>query len=252
MSLPPPSPTANSSFSPDRLARLGEIERWHFWFIGRQTLVKQFLEKYLSGGVSLLDIGCGTGWMMEQLIRQGYQVTGLDFRLEGLQATRERLSKALLIQADATYLPIAEAAFNGIILLDVLEHVNDVLLLKQANHLLKPGGIAVISVPALPWLWSYRDVAAGHRRRYTRRHFRQLLAESGFKIMEIRYYQCLLLPITILARILGREDSRLRDLEDRPSPVLNKTLAGINRIEVKLGNFIAWPWGSSLLTVCKK
>ena len=65
------------------------------------------------------------------------------------------------MQAEAEYLPLSDASLTGMLMLDVLEHVDDVLLLRDAHRALRPGGWVVATVPAMPWLWSYRDVAPG-------------------------------------------------------------------------------------------
>ena len=244
--------TPEPGFSAARLARLAEIERWHFWFAGRRALVHRLLRKYLSAPKTVLDIGCGTGCMLDELAQQGYRMAGLDLRPEGLHATHRRLPQIILFQAQAGCLPLAENSFDGVILLDVMEHADDVSILREAGNILKPGGIAVLTVPALPWLWSYRDRAAGHLRRYTRKDLRRLLLNSGFEIQEIHYYQCLLLPVVVLTRLLGRHDPALRDMEEQPLPLLNTLLLWINRFEVSLGRVVPWPWGSTLVAVCKK
>ncbi len=239
-------------FSAARLGRLSEIEHWHFWFVGRRKLVSRLVAQYLDRSMALLDVGCGTGYLMEELTQQGYRIAGLDLRPEGLRSTRNDLPAALLIQAEATHLPLAAETFEAVLMLDVMEHVDDRALLREIGAVLKPGGILVLTVPALPWLWSYRDTAAGHLRRYTRRGLGQVLVAAGFGIREIHYYQCLLLPLAILTRLFGKRDATLRDLEDQPAPMLNNLLMRINNLEVSLGRVLHWPLGSTLVAVCQK
>jgi ubiquinone/menaquinone biosynthesis C-methylase UbiE len=190
--------------------------------------------------------------MTEILMRQGHRIIGLDLQLEGLQATHQALSRSWLLQAEATHLPIKENAFDVVMLLDVLEHVEDRIVLADVQRILRPGGFAVITVPAMPWLWSYRDKGAGHLRRYTRRKIVRILTNERLQVEELRYYQCLLFPFVIVTRLLGRRGSKSRDFEDNPSPILNMVMTWINELEVKLGEFIFWPWGSSLVIVCRK
>ena len=245
-------PTA-PRFSAERLARLADIERRHFWFVGRRALVDKLLRKHTGDGARrVLDVGCGTGFMVDHLARRGYRPVGLDARPEGILAMRRAQPGALLLQSEASPLPFAPGSFDAALLLDVLEHVDDRAALREVSRALRTGGWIALSVPALPWLWSYRDQAAGHLRRYTRQSLALVLSQAGLEIAEMRYYQCLLLPLAIATRALGRRGPRLRDLEDWPRPIVNRIMTWINLLEVKLSDAIAWPWGSSLVAICRK
>ncbi len=190
--------------------------------------------------------------MLETLIRQGYRAVGLDLRPEGLYATHQALPRSWLLQAEATQLPLRDNVFDAVMLLDVLEHAEDQVLLAEVRRVLRPGGLAVIAVPAMPWLWSYRDKACGHLRRYTRQRFLGLLADAQLQVQEVRYYQCLLFPLLMITRLLGRRGPGLRNFEERPRSILNAILSWINRVEVRLGDVVRWPWGSSLVVSCRK
>ena len=54
------------------------------------------------------------------------------------------------------------------LLLDVLEHTEDTDVLAEARRVVRPRGRVLTAVPAHQWLWSDRDLVAGHRRRYSR------------------------------------------------------------------------------------
>jgi SAM-dependent methyltransferase len=243
---------ANVRFSRERLERLAEIEGRHFWFAGRRVLVNRLLEKHLNGASRVLDLGCGTGNMVEALMERGYRAVGLDLRPEGLSATRRTRAGSDLLRADAVRLPLARDAFDAVLILDLLEHVDDRVLMEEVRRVLRPGGVVLATVPAIPWLWSYRDAAAGHCRRYTRRRLARLFDEAGFTVLEMRYYQCLLFPVLVLFRALGKKGPRLRDAEERPNRAVNAILTRVNVLEAKLGDYLPWPWGSTLVAVCRK
>jgi ubiquinone/menaquinone biosynthesis C-methylase UbiE len=242
----------DSRFSAARLLSIWRMERTHFWFAGRQALVESLIRQNLSRQSAILDVGCGTGWMVESLTRDGYRVAGMDLRSEGLPATGRKLPEVGLVQAEASHLPFDKNTFDAVLMLDILEHVDDKAALREVRSILRPGGTVIMTVPAFPCLWSYRDGAAGHLRRYTREGLRQLIVQSGFEVREISYYQFVLLPLVVMARLLGRKGPAIRDMEDQPHWLVNRALAWINRWEVALRPVVSWPCGSSMVAVFRK
>lgn len=71
-------------------------------------------------------------------------------------------------------------------------------------------GIAVITVPALPGLWSELDVLSHHERRYTKLSLMDAVCHAGFEVLKISYFNSMLLPALWLQR---RVFGRLRPLE---------------------------------------
>lgn len=243
----------NSGFSLDRLQRIGRMESRHFWFVGRRAVAERLLDKHSREATwQVLDLGCGTGMMANLLEERGHRVVALDLRPEGLAAIRTANPRLSVVQADVTKLPLANACCDLVLLLDVLEHADDRRVMAEVFRVLRPGGIALATVPAMPWLWSRRDEAAGHLRRYARRPFTVLLENAGLRVEEMLYYQCLLFPPVVITRLLGRFGNAPADMEERPIPVLNALLCRISRLEVILGRIIRWPWGSTLAAVCRK
>ncbi len=145
-------------------------------------------------GASLIDVGCGTGALAARLGADGFRVLALDLRTEGIARLRAAGAPVLVASADATQLPVPGAAADVVLSTHVSEHVDDEAAIAEIARVLRPGGVAVLTVPALPWLWSARDDEAGHRRRYTRRTFESLMRRAGLDVVDLRFYQCLLLP----------------------------------------------------------
>jgi SAM-dependent methyltransferase len=210
------------------------------------------LERHCRGGVRILDLGCGTATLLSEIDARGRSLVGLDLLAEGLIGARRQPSRLLLVQADARRLPVRGGSFDAVTCIDVLEHVDESQLLGEARDALRPGGVAIFTVPAAPWLWSARDERAGHLRRYTRRSLCAALEAAGFSVLETRYYQFLLFPVFVLTRLLGRRASRPIDLEEAPAKPLNAVLGAINRAEVRLSSWICWPWGSSLVAAGRR
>ena len=241
------------AFGLDRLELLAHLESWHFWFVGRRALIERLVASLaLSGRLTLLDVGCGTAQMARRLGTRGFRVIALDNRSEGLSTLRLARAPVWSVQAEAIHLPISSNSCDVVTVLDVMEHVDDRALVTELERVTKPGSALVITVPAAPWLWSARDEVAGHRRRYTRGRLITILEAGGFEIMDVRLFQCLLLPLVIIARLAGRRAAGTLAWEEQPSRWINGLLTAINRFEVHVGQYVRWPWGSSLAGVCRK
>ncbi|MFO1518676.1 MAG: class I SAM-dependent methyltransferase [bacterium] len=174
-------------FPRERLHRLSQLEKWHFWFVGRRAWLDSFLQKHFKDKKKrILDLGCGTGFTLKHLAQMGYRAVGTDFRFEGLHRVR-RTATSPVVQADATRLPFADLSFDLVVALDVLEHVEDHAALAEIKRILKPQGRLALTVPAFRWLWSVRDDEAGHLRRYTRGEMQTLLRSHGFEKIEIHF-----------------------------------------------------------------
>lgn len=85
----------------------------------------------------------------------------------------------------------AEPAFDTILYMDVLEHIEDDRAeVAAAAGRLRPGGHLVILVPAYDWLFSELDVAVGHYRRYTRRSLAAVV-DPTLEQVSLRYLDLL-------------------------------------------------------------
>ena len=247
--------TDDFTFRQDRSLKLLEIEQDHFWFRGRNKLVQWLLEQHTTPQTdTILDIGCGSGYTLHSLTQNERRSFGMDMHRQTMQRYQSHSQHQMnMTQADVSTMPFAKETFDTLLLLDVLEHVDDHALLQQLHPVLRPAAVIIASVPAVPFLWSFRDVDAGHLRRYTKAALSSVFTQAGFEIQTMLYYQFFLFPLVMVARIIGRFWHRTRDLEEDQISVLNGVFRAINSFEVNSQRVgIRYPFGSSLIIVARK
>jgi len=242
-------------FTSDRLQWLMNMEQHHFWFAGRRDLINGLLAEHLTDPTraAIADIGSGGGYYCQTLAAQGYCMTAVDFLPEGLLRLSRQVPQIRTVQSTATQLALRDASLDCVLALDVLEHLDDdAAAAGELSRVLRSNGLLIATVPAFSWLWSFRDEAAGHRRRYHRTPFQRLLRNAGFTIERTGYYNFFLLPLAVASRWAGRVVNTTRDFEDMPPPFLNSLFRSINRTEARWSQSTQWPFGSSLFAVARK
>jgi SAM-dependent methyltransferase len=138
--------------------------------------------------------------------------------------------------------------------LDVLEHCeDDAASVREAARVLAPGGVFVLTVPALPSLWSQHDVDNAHFRRYTRSTLLEPLRAADFEIERVTYFNSLLLPAAYASRWVARATGSRKALGvDMPSKAVNETMKAVFSLEAALLRTVDLPVGMSLLTVARR
>jgi len=92
----------------------------------------------------ILDVGCGGGFLSNELARQGYKVTGVDLSPESLNVARshDKTGSVKYEVADAYKLPYADESFDALTAMDFLEHVDRPQeIISEFSRVLKPGGL---------------------------------------------------------------------------------------------------------------
>jgi SAM-dependent methyltransferase len=228
-----------------------EEDRRHWYFRGRLAVLLAVLERVLPAPpCRILEIGCGTGNVLHALARFG-QAIGVE-RDPALRAVGH--AEGLDIRAGSVPddLPVPAAWADAVLLLDVIEHVDDDLRsVRAARRALRAGGVMVLTVPAYGWLWSGHDVALGHRRRYTARALRTLVAEAGLRVEHAGYFNTVLFPAIAGVRLAKRlVRGRGHDLH-RPADGVNRALERLFSLERHVVLRPGLPFGSSVLVVAR-
>ncbi len=146
--------------------------------------------------------------------------------------------------------PAQDASYDMIVLLDVLEHVEaDMESLAAIRRKLRPEGRVLITVPALPWLWSAHDSEHHHFRRYTKASLRRTAEAAGLRVLETGYFNTLLFPLIAGARFAKKAIGRNTADDAIPSAPMNAVLRSIFGLERHLVGRLALPVGSSLYMI---
>jgi len=198
------------------------VESSHWWFRARRDIVTRYLHKQTQIDSSILDVGCGTGLMMDHLRSLGFKVEGFDYSDDAISICTH---KGLMVKkARLPDVPSLEPV-DTILMMDVLEHIeNDRLALKNLQSAVKPGGHLLLTVPAHPRLWTVHDEVHHHFRRYTSKQLYDVIKSSGWVAEYLSPYNSHLFPIAVLERVMIRMTKRKHTNLQPPGALLNKLL----------------------------
>jgi|SRR3989344_2755453 len=231
-------------------------EQTYWWHVRKRKLVLSLVRglSYNKKDIKILDIGCGTGKMMEDASQFG-TVYGIDSSDESLRFCKKRGLTNVKKANIEDNLPFGKNAFDVILLLDVLEHTNQhEKVLKNIYAILKKDGILIMTVPAYEWLYSYWDRMLGHIRRYTIVGAKTVVRSAGFTVAKSSYFNSFILPLVIVFRLIKsmtRTKEKASDFISLPDSI-NAMFIYLSNIETILLHHMGIPFGLSVLIVAKK
>lgn len=139
-------------------------DNWYWQPFWRQTeypTIFPALERLRRGRgrlIDLLDVGCGTGWYLDQLEPLCRERVGIDVSEGMLAVARQRLKNTTLKRADGRSLPFFSNRFDAVLCTRVISHLSHVRpAILEMRKVLSDGGMLILS-----------DVDAGHDYEYTR------------------------------------------------------------------------------------
>ena len=234
--------------------RMAELDSLHWWYRARRDILATLIRRKLKlpADPRILEIGCGTGHNLEMLQRFG-RADGIEIDPAARALAAERLGRPIGEAPLPALTGVEDGAYDLVAILDVLEHVEeDQQALESIARKLKPGGRILITVPAHPWLWSAHDVVNHHKRRYTRRTLRKVVADAGLKLDMLSWFNSLLFPLAAAARLAGRL-TRKEDSDDAlPAQPINRLFETIFGLERHAVGRIPLPPGVSLVAIVSR
>jgi SAM-dependent methyltransferase len=247
---------AADGYDASYFARLAEQEPRSFWFRARNRLLVWAVRRHFPGARSLLEVGCGTGFVLAGL-RTAFpelRLVGSELFPEGLEIARRRLPDDVeLVRLDARAMPY-KGDFDVVGAFDVVEHVDeDEEVLRGMRRAVCAGGGLLLTVPQHPRLWSEADTFAHHVRRYTRRELVHKVERAGFEVVRTSSFVTSLLPAMVASRVahrvLRRPYDPISELDAGPlNWVFERLLDGERRL-IERG--VSLPVGGSLLLVAR-
>ena len=147
-------------------------------------------------GNTWLDLGGGAGEFSLLVASQGYEVTLVDGDPRNLANVEARGIHGVLADLNATLDTFQDGSFDGVSLLEVVEHIPAAeQLMKEAYRVLKPGGLLLLSTPNAFWWPERLRVLFGrslkedgyHYRFFTVAGTRALCGKAGFAVQHMEF-----------------------------------------------------------------
>ncbi len=148
-------------------------------FLGRPDLT----------GLSVLDIGCSTGFLANEIATDGADVVGVDIDVPGVTAATKRFGdRVRFLCSSADALPLPDSSVDVVVFNHIYEHVVDPdAVVTEIHRVLKPDGVVYLGLgnkyqlvephhqlPLLSWLpqaWADRYMRrAGRGDSYYEQH----------------------------------------------------------------------------------
>lgn len=233
--------------------RMALIDSEHWWFTGRRAILRDVIGRLqLPADARILEVGAGTGSNLAML-----KDFGRVDAIEPDDAARALASERSGIAVQGGLLPdgvtLDDGAYDLIVLLDVLEHIpDDKGTLEALRAKLALRGRLMVTVPAMPWLWSAHDVAHHHQRRYTAATLENVFRAGGYRVRYRSHFNTILFPLVVAARAVSKLVGRSGGDDDAlPPRPLNRLLSGLFALERHALGRASLPFGVSLALVAE-
>ncbi len=237
----------------EEYANLDRMEATHWYYAGKRVIARRWLE--LAGPPRadqvLLDCGAGTGRFAQEM-ESACRVMVLDDHEESLRILRTRFRPEQILSLAGDQVPLPAGSLDYVTALDVLEHTpDDRAVVAGFSRLLRPGGVALVTVPAGMALWSDWDVALHHYRRYSRAQLQALFPAAEWELVHVNYTNVIVYPGVWIVRKWRKVFPSLGRTEDAEPPrwlngLLQRLFVGMALWRIPL------PFGVSLLLVARR
>jgi SAM-dependent methyltransferase len=175
-------------FSLRGTGHLSYSDAYNAWlYRGKRRALAPLLDR-LPARSRVLDLGSGTGWVVDELLARGHTVEGCDLVDSAVERLRERhpAVEFFVVELGREPIPRPDASYDALTALDVLYHVTDDgrwrAALTEIARVLRPGGALVVS----DGLGDRDRVPAAHVRFRSEARWSEAAASAGLELEEVR------------------------------------------------------------------
>ncbi len=222
----------------------------HWWWRAREKALNRVLAGLPDLRGPVLDVGCGDGLYFPHLETIG-EVWGVEPEVRAVSEEMLATGRIHLRPFDRSFTP--DRRFGLVVMLDVLEHLDDPEeALTLAHSLTVEGGWLVLTVPAIPGLWSSHDDFNHHRTRYTRPALLQAVRDVGFTVTQCEYLFHWVVFAKLAQRVMESIDPRPPKPTRMPPRPINRFLCNLSLAEQALAAPMRLPFGTSLFLTARR
>ncbi len=241
-----------------------EVEKDLWWYrILHEKIFDSLQERFSNQrDIKLLDIGCGTGGLLDFLREKGYtNLQGIDYSEAAIHFAQSRNLKVTYLSVDNVADHFDGQQFDAIICDDVF-YCLDTVQIEQAfcqiASLLKSGGLFLSNNNAFASFYGTHDLAVGGKHRFVLADFKPIIQKSKLLLVQASYWSLFLAPLIWAVRFSQRiqlkcgflDESNLTSDVEMPAVWLNDLFYKLVKIEERLVK--TGFWGSSLFLKIKK
>ncbi|MBU0661996.1 MAG: methyltransferase domain-containing protein [Candidatus Diapherotrites archaeon] len=173
--------------------------------------IKKILSMVDENSGTFLDVGCGDGWIAENIAKEtGMKPYGLELIESNVKKCKKAGVNARACDLNSARFPYKDNSFDFVLCSEVIEHVvNTEKLLGEIHRVLKPGKSAIITAPNIAcwynrfllltgfmphWIESGNEnsynmpwgIVSGHVRAFTRGALTEMVRDAGFEVEKVR------------------------------------------------------------------
>lgn len=201
--------------SEEEFKKMYEAEENLWWYkILHEKVLAEIQAKFgINTNISILDIGCGTGGLLNFLYKNNYtNIQGIDYADNSIHFSKLRNINVQKLNIDELQMVFQNQNFDVIICNDVfycLDKIQIINVLQNICTLLNPNGIFLSNNNAFNIFYGTHDIAVGGKWRFTHKDFQEFTANTSLRIQYYTYWTLVLSPLVLVIRIFQQIQLKL-------------------------------------------